>query len=85
MVSLEQDGIVDGVVLEDGDALANGGRVALSLSKLGRRKGKLMYKVFKRDAFMASSKPCNSNLCTDPTLITDMALMLGNDCMKRTH
>ena len=35
MVALEQDGIVDGIISEDGDTIANGGRVVLS--KLGRR------------------------------------------------
>jgi len=81
MVALEQDGIVDGIMSEDGDTIANGGKVVYC--KLSRKGGYLTCKVFKRDDFMKDCNTYNSKLCTYPELMVDVALLLGNDYMSR--
>ena len=81
MVALEQDGIVDGIMSEDGDTIANGAKVVYC--KLSRKGGYLTCKVFKRDDFMKDCNTYNSKLCTYPELMVDTALLLGNDYMPR--
>jgi len=78
MVKLEQDGAVDGILSEDGDIVALGGK--LVLAKLSRKSnGKFQVKAFDRAEFMQSDNPYNSKLCKYPGIETHCALLLGND------
>ena len=74
MIALEQDGIVDGIMSEDGDTIANGGKVVFA--KLSRRGGNLTCKVFKRDDFMSACNQYNSKLCAYPELMVDVAELM---------
>ena len=78
MVKLEQEGMVDGILSEDGDIVALGGK--LVLAKLSRKSnGNFQVKVFDRAEFMQSDNPYNSKLCKYPGIETHCALLLGND------
>ena len=82
MIKLENDGIVDGIISEDGDAVANGAKCVLS--KMSRKSnGDYQFKVYERDKFMSTENPCQSKLCEYPDLVPDAAILLGNDYADR--
>eukprot|EP00985_Skeletonema_marinoi_P025390 scaffold18626_cov141-Skeletonema_marinoi.AAC.1 len=82
MIQLEKDGIVDGIISEDGDEIALGARRLLC--KMSRKSnGDYQFKLFDREHFMSANNPYQSKLCTYSNLITDAALTLGNDYCPR--
>lgn len=81
MVQLEKDGIVDGIISEDGDEVILGAKLLFVRKK--HEHGKLKYKVFQRDEFLSLAKPYHSKLAAYPELMPDAALLLGNDYMTR--
>lgn len=82
MVRLEKDGIVDGIISEDGDEVALGAK--LLLTKMSRKSnGEFQFKVFEREKLLSPGNPYNSKLCKHHSLITDTALLLGNDYIDR--
>ena len=82
MVQLEKDGVVDGIISEDGDIIALGGK--LVLCKISRKSnGDYQFKVFDRELFFHPDNPYNSKLCLHPSLLTEAALLLGNDYVER--
>lgn len=84
MIQLEKDGIVDGIISEDGDEIALGAKRLLC--KMSRKSnGEYQFKLFDREHFMSNNNPYQSKLCTYPDLITDAALTLGNDYCPRVE
>lgn len=82
MIQLEKDGIVDGIISEDGDEIALGARRVLC--KMSRKNNlQYQFKLFDREYFLRDDNPYNSKLCQYPELITDAALLLGNDYCPR--
>lgn len=82
LIKLEKDGIVDGIISEDGDEVANGARHLLC--KMSRKSnGEYQFKCWDRDHFFGRENPYQSKLCLYPHLIVDAALLLGNDYCKR--
>ena len=82
MAKLEKDGIVDGIISEDGDMIANGAKRVFS--KMSRKSnGDLQFKVYERDVFMSDANPYQSKLCKYPELVTDAAILMGNDYAPR--
>ena len=80
MVKLEKDGIVEGIITEDGDIVGLGARRVLC--KYSRKtNGEYQFQYYDRDIFMQSY---NSKVNKCPTLTTDLILLLGNDYHKRT-
>ena len=78
LVKLEKDSIVDGIISEDGDEVALGAKIVLCKMKR-KPNGEYMFQVFDRQYFMSPENPYESKLCKYPNLITDAALLLGND------
>eukprot|EP00956_Cyclotella_meneghiniana_P011249 scaffold15816_cov70-Cyclotella_meneghiniana.AAC.16 len=84
MVQLEKDGVVHGIITTDGDIVALGAkRVLCKMSR--KNNGQYQFKVFDREKFMHPENPYKSKLSTYQHLITDVALLLGNDYCPRIH
>mmetsp|Transcript_22307 Transcript_22307/g.36684 ORF Transcript_22307/g.36684 Transcript_22307/m.36684 type:complete len:659 (+) Transcript_22307:219-2195(+) len=84
MIQLEKDGIVDGIISEDGDMIALGAKRLLC--KMSRKaNGEYQFKLFERERFLDDSNPYQSKLCKYPDLIMDAALLLGNDYNPRVE
>lgn len=82
LVQLERDGIVDGIISEDGDEVALGARRLLC--KMSRKSnGDYQFKLFEREMLLRADNPYQSKLCKYPDLITHAALLLGNDYNPR--
>ncbi|KAL7528196.1 hypothetical protein ACHAXR_002318, partial [Thalassiosira sp. AJA248-18] len=81
MIKLEQDGIVDGIISEDGDEVALGAKILLCKMKR-KSNGEYQFKVYDREHFLSGGNPFQSKLCRYPSLIPDAALLLGNDYCK---
>lgn len=84
LVKLEKDGIVDGIISEDGDEFALGAQNLYC--KMRRSKnGMYQFKVLNRQIFFGESNPYSSHLNKFPNLVTDAALLLGNDYCPRIN
>ena len=84
MVQLERDGVVDGVISEDGDIVALGAkRVLCKMSR--KNNGHFQFKVFEWEKFVSAENPYNSKLSRYPHLMTDIVLLMGNDYCPRIH
>ena len=81
MIQLEKDGIVDGIISEDGDIIILGAQFVLG--RRTRRGGQPYYKPYRRDTFMDDTNPFQSKVCQYPEHIYDIALLLGNDYFPR--
>ena len=84
MVKLEKDGQVDGIITEDGDAIALGGRLVLAKLEM-KSNGRFKCKAFVYNEFMSESNPYRSKLCMYPHLITHISLLLGNDYNEKVE
>ena len=82
MVKLEKDGIVDGIISEDGDEFALGAKKLFCKMKRNKN-GHYQFKLLDRDVFFNQSNPYKSNLNKFPDLIVYAALLLGNDYCPR--
>ena len=80
-MKLEQDGIVDGLISEDGDLVALGAKVILT--KLEQKNGVCFARVFLREELFGPVNPYQSKLYNHPSLLVDAALLLGNDYFPR--
>ena len=83
MVRLEKDGVVDGIITEDGDLVVLGANVVFCKMKIVN--GEPQFKVYKREDFFSDSNPFQSKLCTygDLNISTQTAILLGCDYMQR--
>ena len=62
LIQLERDGIVDGIISEDGDEIALGAKCLLC--KMSRKSnGEYQFKLFQRELFLHPSNPYKSKLC----------------------
>ena len=84
LIKLEKDGVVDGIISEDGDEFALGAKMLYC--KMNRKKnGEYQFKVLDRDKFFHQSNPYKSKLNKYPQHVIDAALLLGNDYVPRIH
>mmetsp|Transcript_22780 Transcript_22780/g.35232 ORF Transcript_22780/g.35232 Transcript_22780/m.35232 type:complete len:248 (-) Transcript_22780:217-960(-) len=68
LIQLEKDGIVDGIISEDGDEIALGAKRLLC--KMSRKSnGDYQFKLFERERLLSVSNPYQSKLCKYPDLI----------------
>ncbi len=82
MIKLEKDGVVDGIISEDGDEFALGAENRYC--KMNRKpNGEYRFKVLNGSAFFDPSNPFKSKLNRFPDQVIDAALLLGNDYCPR--
>jgi len=82
MIQLEKDGVVDGIISEDGDEVALGAR--LLLTEFTRKtNGEHKFNAFSAEKFFCATNPYQSKICKHKNLIKHAALLLRKDYCTR--